>query len=91
MFINHEMVGASDQYTQQLTIVKRYAFISSLQPPAILPLASSLPSTVRGWAWKICFAIAAALKKVDEYYQKTASSDAHIMAIGMLFMIQLLG
>ena len=36
-------------------------------------------------------AIAAALKEIDEYYQNTASSDAHIMAIGMLFMIQLLG
>ena len=29
-------------------------------------------------------AIAAALKKIDEYYQKSASSDAHIMAIGIL-------
>ena len=33
-------------------------------------------------------AIAAALKKNYEYYQKTAS---HVMAIGMLFMIQSLG
>ena len=76
----------------------RLAF-SSVSTPTLYNTIPALETLYSAWEGRLekdaCApfppAIAAALRKIDEYYQKTASSDAHIMAIGMLFVIQLFG
>ena len=84
------MVGASHQYTNNSKTVRLY-FVSATTGHStfgIIPALDCTPPRRVGLKRMLCDN--RRTQRFDEYYQKMASSDAHIMAIGM-FVIKLLG
>ena len=84
------MVTVYSYLWSQHTDIAQQAFSAEAQPTLhnALPAVEKMYSTWQKALEKPCYkifkpALEAAMAKLDEYYQRTAKSDAHIIAMGM--------